>query len=169
MTKLHGSAISVDLFDPDPAHAFAGVTALAGAMVIVLVSYSAATDPTTFENPTWIAFTIVSVIVAAFAFFLPLLEMRRRLKQQKVDFLAASTKRVRRVAAEIDVAVDDGRYQDVPQFKAALEALERDREATAKTSTWPWDAGTLSRFVPTLLLALILWLITNVLGRLLDL
>lgn len=168
VTRLHKAASEIDLFAPDPAHAFASVTALAGTVFILLVTYSTMTDPSSFENPLLVAIGQLLLVVAILAFTLPLAGMRRRLRGRRDALLVVATKRIRGVVAKIESAVDEGRYQDVSELKTALDALERDRDAIAKASTWPWDAPTLSRFGVALLLPLLSWLITNLLGQILG-
>lgn len=48
--------------------------------------------------------------------------------------------------------VDDERVVDAPQLHAQLASLAVERDALAKTSTWPWDTATLTTFVTTLVL-----------------
>lgn len=168
VTRLHKAAAEIDLFAPDPAHAFAGVTALAGTLCILFVTYSILTDPSSFENPLLVGFGYLLLIVSVLAFALPLAGMRRRLHRRRDALLVVATKRIRGVVAKIESAVDEDRYQDVSELKTALDALERDRDAIAKASTWPWDAATVSRFGVALMLPLLSWLITNLLGQMLG-
>jgi hypothetical protein len=169
VTRLHRRADRIELFDPGPAHAFAGVTAAAGALVIVVVTYSALSDPATFRDPFALVLIVALMVVAVLVFTLPLVGIRRRLVSQRDALLLDSSKRIRRLGAVVGTAVDEGRYETAGQLKDALDALELDRENIARKSTWPWEGATLSRFGAALLLPLLTWLITNVLGRLLGL
>jgi hypothetical protein len=137
--------------------------------MIVVVTYSALSDPATFRDPFAIVLVGVLMIAAVLDFTLPLAGMRRRLVSQRDALLIDSRKRIRHLGAVIGTAVDEGRYEEAGQLKDALDALELDRQNIARTSTWPWEGATLSRFGAALLLPLLTWLITTVLGRMLDL
>jgi hypothetical protein len=137
--------------------------------VIVVVTYSALSDPATFRDPFALVLIVALMVVAVLVFTLPLVGIRRRLVSQRDALLLDSSKRIRRLGAVVGIAVDEGRYETAGQLKDALDALEHDRENIARKSTWPWEGATLSRFGAALLLPLLTWLITNVLGRLLGL
>lgn len=169
VTTLHRSARQPDLFAPVPARAFATVTARAGILIIVAMVYSMITDPTTFTNPVWVVLGTSAMALAVLVFVGPLLDMGRRLRREKAALLADTTARVRRVLGEIAAAVDERRYADIGPLKAALDAFEQDRQTIARISTMPWDSATFNQFVSAFALPLLVYLVTRLLGRLLDL
>lgn len=169
VARLHRRAAHVDLFATGPAHAFARVTVLAGVYLLVNVSYSMATDPSTFENPVWITFLAGSGLVAVAAFITPLLGMRRRLVEAKAALQGEAQGRIAVVTSEVHRVIDAGRYGDVAPARAALDALEAERTRVRKASVWPWETATLRGFSTALVLPVLTWLVTTTLTRLLDL
>lgn len=168
ISGLHRRADAVDIFRPGPAHAFAGTTARAGGILIVAVSYSVATDPSTFINPVWIGFTIVSFVLAVLAFVLPLSGMHRQLKEHKENLLARNQQRMGAVVEEFHTKAEGGRYAEIDTIKKVLDALEWENGRIRRASTWPWETATLRGFATTLLLPVLTWLSTTYLGRLLN-
>lgn len=165
VTRLHRRAAHIDVFHPDPAHAFSTLTARGGVLVLAVVAYSMLTDPSTFTNPVWYVGTVVGLVLAVFAFFAPLRGMHRRLQIEKRELLDRSTRRLRAVSSDLHRAVDGGAYGSVAELRGVLDALDIDRGRIKAASTWPWEQATLRGFASTLLVPVAIWFVTAVLGK----
>ena len=110
---VHRAATTIDLRHPDPAHAFASLSARGGILILVLVAFSAITDPATFEGvnlPLAVALPALAIV----AFVAPLLGMRRRLERQKATLLDESTVRIESLEVELERSVDAGDLRSDP-------------------------------------------------------
>jgi hypothetical protein len=169
ITRLHRSATHIDLFHPGPAHAFATVTATAAASIIFMVTVSGMLDPATFENPVWIGFIVAIGVLSTAAFFLPLNEMRRRLKAEKRRLLDHTKTLIGDATGSIESAFAAGKLDEIPKLKTALDVFNGEEDRIDDASTWPWDTGTLRGFATTLLLPVITYIATRLAGETLGL
>ena len=163
---IHRAAMIIDVRSPGPAHAFASLSARGGILILLLVAFSAITDPATFEGvnlPLAIALPVLAIV----AFVAPLLGMRQRLVRQKAGLLEESAARIETLEVELERSVDAGQLDRIRPLADALGAYQAKRDRIARTSTMPWDSATLRGFGTALLIPVATWLATTVLGRLL--
>lgn len=165
VTRLHRLAVRIDLFRPEPAHAFARLTALGGVLALVLLVYSMLTDPTSLTNPVWASVGAVTIILALVAFVLPLRGMQKRLKAEKQSLLDGSAIRIESVSADLHRLVDDRTYGSVAEVRGVLDALDEDRRRIKAASTLPWETATLRGFATALVVPVAIWFVTAVLGK----
>jgi len=165
VAKLHRAAKHIDLFRPEPLHAFASLTARAGVLVLVNAVYSALTDPATFTNPVWRIVWFLASGLAAAAFFLPLLGLARRLREEKRVMLDRSAARLSAITQDLNGAVDSRDLGRVGDLRTGLTALVEVHERIRKVSPWPWDTGTIRGFATTLIIPITTWFLTNLLNR----
>lgn len=163
--RLHRQATRIDLFRPEPAHAFSRLTALGGVITLTNLVYSMLTDPTTFTNPVWIGFGGGSIVLAIVAFLAPLRGMHTRLRDEKLALLDGSAVRIEAVSANLHRLVDSGSYAAVAEVRGVLDALDGDRTRIRSASTWPWEGATLRGFATTLVVPVVIWFVTAVLGK----
>lgn len=164
---VHRAATTIDVRHPDPAHAFATLSARGGILLLILVAFSAITDPATFEGVN-LPLAVTLPILAIVAFVAPLLGMRRRLDRQKASLLDESSVRIEALEVELERTVDAGELDRIRPLTDALNAYHAKRDRIARASTMPWDTATLRGFGTALLLPVATWLATTVLGRVLS-
>lgn len=162
---IHRAATTIDVRSPGPAHAFAPLSARGGILILILVAFSAITDPATFEGVN-LPLAIVLPVLAIVAFVAPLLGMRQRLVRQKAGLLDESSARIESLEVEIERTVDAGELDRIRPLTDALGAYQAKRDRLARASTMPWDIATLRGFGTALLVPVGTWLATTVLGRL---
>ena len=163
---VHHAATTIDLRHPDPAHAFAPLSARGGILILLLVAFSAITDPATFEGVN-LPLALTLPVLAIVAFVAPLLGMRRRLEHQKATLLDESSVRIESLEVEVERSVDAGDLDRIRPLTDALGAYQAKRDRIARASTMPWDTATVRGFGTALLIPVATWLATTVLGRLL--
>jgi len=161
---VHRAATTIDVRRPDPAHAFAPLTAHVGVLLLLLVTFSAITDPATFESVS-LALAIVIIVVAIVAFLAPLVGMRGRLHRHKAVLLDEAATRIEALEAELERTVDASAHERIRPLVDALGAFVARRDRIAGLSTMPWDIATLRGFSTALLIPVTTWLVTSVLGR----
>lgn len=164
--SIHRAATTIDVRSPGPAHAFAPLSARGGILVLILVAYSAITDPATFEGVN-LPLAVSLPVIAIVAFIAPLAGMQQRLARQQADLLEASSAGIRSLEVELERTVDARELDRIRPLTDALGAYYTKRDRIARASTMPWDTATLRGFGTALLIPVATWLATTILGRLL--
>ena len=67
--------------------------------------------------------------------------------------------------ARLHQRVDDEVVADADKVNAQMSGLAAERDLLEKISTWPWNTQTVTAFVTTLILPMILWLLPRILAR----
>lgn len=169
VTRLHREAAVIDLFRPDPVHAFASLTSRAGAVVIVLIMYSVLTDPATFENQAYLGISTTGIVLGIATFLLPLLGLRNRLTREKDRLRDEVAARLSVLTEEMHEAIDARRLSAVGELKTSLDVLVSEQQRIRKISAWPWETATLRGFATTLIVPVTIFLITSLLSETLGL
>lgn len=165
IARVHREADAIDIFVTAPNRAFAPVTATVGVLLVFAGSYSVATAPERLDNPVWTVVAISCLVLAVITFVTPLIGLRHRLHDQRERLQQSSMHRIRKAAVALETAFDNGHHDEVERLKTTLEALDRERQRISDASTWPWERRTLRGFVSTLLLPIVVWFVTSLLGR----
>ena len=114
---------------------------------------------------TWIGFGVGSIVLAIVAFLAPLRGIHTRLRDEKLALLDRSAARIDAVSADLHRLVDSGSYTAVAEVRGVLGALDDDRTRIRVASTWPWEGATLRGFATTLVVPVVIWFVTAVLGK----
>lgn len=166
----HRLAQRINLYHPPPLYAFSAVTARIGIGLLLPAYFIFAADPEiTLGNPVMFSALGVTVLVAIAAFVLPLREMHMRLVDEKGRLLEQVQVRFEALVTRLHMRVDANDLDKMDDLNKALAALVMERDTLERIPTWPWARGTLAGFVTALLLPIVLWLITAILGRILQL
>lgn len=163
---LHGLAEHVNLFRVKPFYAFSGLAARTGMSFLVLAYLIVALRPDIVRDTPALQLLIVAMVPTAIAcFVLPLYGMHERLVAEKDRLLAEANGRFEMLLARLHARVDEEILTDAEKISHQLSSLATERETIARLSTWPWDATTMTGFLTTLVLPLLIWLVQRLLGR----
>lgn len=163
---LHGLAEQINLFRVKPFYAFSGLTARTGMSFLVLAYFIAAVRPDIVRDTPALQMLIVAMLPTAIAcFVLPLYGMHVRLNHEKDRLLAEANGRFEMLLARLHARVDDEILTDAEKISHQLSSITSEREAIARLSTWPWEATTMTGFLTTLVLPLLIWLAQRLLER----
>jgi len=164
---IHGLAEHVNLLRVKPFYAFSGLTSRTGMSFLVLAYFIAAVRPDIVRDTPALQVLIVAMLPTAVAcFVLPLYGMHLRLVAEKDRLLADANARLETVLARLHARVDKEILTDADQLFHQLSSVAAEREAISRLSTWPWEAKTVTGFLSTLVLPVLLWLVQRLLGRL---
>ncbi len=164
---LHGLAEHVNLFRVKPFYAFSGLAARTGMSFLVLAYLIVALRPDMVRDTPALQLLIVAVVPTAIAcFVLPLYGMHERLVTEKDRLLTEANARFEILLARLHARVDENVLADAEKISHQLSSVAAEREAIARLSTWPWEAATMTGFLTTLVLPLLIWLLQRVLGKL---
>jgi hypothetical protein len=168
VVRLHESARHVDPLRPHPAHAFARLTAVLGVgIAVVAFAWSAVDLEQQLANPSFVFASVLSVAFGVALFVAPLWGMHQRLAEERIRMLDEISERLEGVTAAIHARATTFDLRDADALSKLSGSLTAERELIQRTSTWPWERGTLSAFATALGAPVALFLMTRVLGRLL--
>jgi len=164
---IYGLAERVNLFRAKPFYAFSRLTSRTGASFLVLAYFIAAIRPDMVRDTPALQVLIVAMLPTAVAcFVLPLYGMHLRLVAEKDRLLAEANGRFETLLARLHARVDGEILTDAEKVSQQLSSIAGEREAISRLSTWPWEAATVTGFLTTLVLPVLLWLLQRLLGRL---
>jgi hypothetical protein len=164
VNQLHQRATVIDLLHPAPLHAFSTVTAVAGASLVAVVTFSMLTDPASTETSSELLLSTLVTLFAAMCFVVPLWGMHRRIQVERSRLSGEVSTRIQRVQSQLYEQVD----RDEPgatETKDRLTALLSLRDLIGGLSTWPWRPETPRWLFSALLVPLVIWGVTRFLER----
>jgi hypothetical protein len=167
IVALHEHAREVDPLRPHPAHAFARLTAVLGlGIVIVAFAWSAVDVEQQLANPSFVFASTLTIVFAVVVFVAPLWGMHQRLVEARIRMLDEVGERLEGITAEIHRRAAALDLRDADPLNKLAASLTAERDLIQRTSTWPWERGTLSGFATALAAPIALFLLTRLLGRL---
>jgi hypothetical protein len=168
ITHIHRLATNIQLWNVPPQNAFARVTVLTAMAITVPFVTAGVLSALTTTNPVIaIVIMVVGLGISTLLFVGPLAGMRRRLVREKQQLLGETDRAFEALGARLRRDAEAGVLADASQLDSLIGALNIERERLRKVSTWPWNADTLRAFITTLVVPVVLWFLTTVLGRLL--
>lgn len=115
------------------------------------------------------ALAVAAMVAVGIAVFLiPLAGMHRRLVDEKSRLQTEVNRRFELATREVHRRADAGTLEGIGELNTLLGALVTERDTLKKMSTWPWEAETLRGFLSSVALPILLWFVTNFLGRILG-
>lgn len=163
---LHQQVVDIDLYQLAPFHAFANFTARAGSGLVVFVIANSIYG--FFFNGSGAPLFIVVVVsvLAVAVFVMPLLGMRSRLEVEKERRMGITNEALKVTFDRIHTQVNSDMYEKISGLNNTMTALMEEQKFVKQISTWPWDTSTLRGFTSTLLVPVFIWLVTQLLERL---
>ena len=154
----------IELFDLKPLTPLAG-RGLQSALLIVLgISLFSLFLGTGDPSPLVPVTQAATVLLAAFALLLPSLGVRRRVRAAKRDESALLSEQLRAIRAQ-GAATEGTKKREIESRLATLLAL---KQHVAAAREWPFDLGTLGRFLLYAVIGVGSWLGAATVERLLD-
>jgi hypothetical protein len=157
--RLHGYIDRIDLLNTDPLHAFSGVTAMTGGILLAFVYISLLTDPATLTNPALVVPFLFVVPLAVACFVVPLYGVNRRIVAEKARRMTAANRRLEEALIDLDRRADSRDLTEADALNKQLSSLLAERDVIGRTPTWPWAPETVRGFATALILPIALWLI----------
>ncbi|HEX4898292.1 MAG TPA: hypothetical protein VFV53_08045 [Candidatus Limnocylindrales bacterium] len=170
--RLHRHHVRVDLFRLEPVYAFATLTARTGMTLIGLavVGFAAVSTivPGLRLSVADISSAVVLFSVAIACFVAPLLSLHHRIVEEKDRRLAEANGTLAATLAELRRRVTAGEIDDAARLNDAVAAANSSVLVVARVSTWPWRPETLRAFAGAVLLPIGLWIVFELLRRVLP-
>jgi hypothetical protein len=164
VARIHREATAIDPFDRVPVYAFSGVT-VRTALTYVLIGYYALTVNGAFQEG------LVGVVVLAVTFgfgvacfVVPLWGIHDRLVREKAELLLQVEHRLGRVGDELYRRVDAGQFDGTKVVTDALTGVTSLRDRISRLPTWPWPPNLFRGLISALLLPVIVYLVSRLIG-----
>jgi len=168
ITVIHRDATAIELWNTPPHNAFANLTlVLAVALIVPYTVVEILSALRSQLTPVELAIYLVAMALGVALFVLPLSGVRARLLRERTRQLDDCARAFSATVARLKTAVESDDLTRVTELKDALTGLALEQDRLRKVSTWPWTADTFRGFVTTLGIPLVLWFLTNLLGRVL--
>jgi hypothetical protein len=165
----HAAATHIDPFRSAPLFAFSGLTARTGLGYLVILYYSLTINGEfNAREPTLLLSYVPLAILAVACFVLPLTGMHSRLAASKANLLTQVDTRTRGLTDELFRRIDEGGPTALGQFHDALTSLTIVRDRVVRLPMWPWSTGLFRGFLTAVLLPIVVWFATWVLGNILK-
>ena len=159
------SHAEIELFDLTPLTPLAGRGLQSALLIVLAISFFSLLLGTGDPSPLVPVTQTATVLLAAFALVLPSLGVRRRVRAAKADELAGLSAELRAIRAR-GVATEGPKGWEIESRLATLLAL---KQHVAAAREWPFDLGTLGRFLLYAVIGVGSWLGAATAERLLDL
>lgn len=169
VAQIHREAVAIDPFDRIPIYAFSRLTVLVGLSYVLVTYYSFAVNGA-FQagNLPSLSFNGLSVATGVVAFLAPLWGIHGRLVRQKQQLALDVERRVTRLADELYARIDADDFAATPALDATFAVLTALRERVGHLPTWPWPPELLRGFVSALLLPIVVFIASRLVGTLLP-
>jgi hypothetical protein len=90
------------------------------------------------------------------------------LVREKSRLQAENDQRLELMTGELHRLVDDGDLERISKLNTAISGLVTEREVIRKTPTWPWSPGAFGVLTSAVLLPIVVWLLQQLLERVLS-
>lgn len=162
VSAIHRQASKINLFFLTPVHAFSNLSARTSIGLIFLMIFLSQEQETGAVN---IGIFLVLIPVSFAAFFLPLVGMYSRIREEKERRIDEMNHHIDVMIEKIQHQVSSDNFEIADDLNKAMASMISGREVLEKISAWPWDPSTFKGFLSTVLLPIILWLLFRILER----
>jgi hypothetical protein len=167
VNQLYASTSEFDLFNLDPVYALSTHTAKISFILVFMVYSNLLLAPGSIRIPSNLITTIVISIIAFVAFLLPLRGVNRRLAAKKSETLAKVNDRIKKAFSRLENDFDNSKLGEMDALGRALSNLQTQKAYIEAIPTWPWRPAALRGFLSAMVLPIVIWLVQQILDRLL--
>ena len=167
VNRLYASAAEFDLFNLSPVYALSTHTAKISFILVFMVYSNLLLAPGSIRIPSNLITTIVISIIAFAAFLLPLRGVNRRLASEKTKMLSEINSRIKEAFSRLENDFDNSNLRQMDALGKAISNLQNQKAFLEAIPTWPWKPATLRGFVSAMVLPIVIWLVQQILDRIL--
>jgi hypothetical protein len=165
VSRIHREAGAIDLFDRAPVYAFSRFTAQIG-LTYLIAGYYTLTVNSAFQAGNVIGLAVLGLVIAfgAACFVLPLWGIHGRLVGEKELLMAGVDARIRKLDDELYRRIDAGEFDGTKVISEGIAGADASRDRIARLPTWPWPPQVFRGFLSALLLPVIVYLLSRLIG-----
>jgi len=164
--------IDVDIFNPAPVYVLSRFAAQAAVILFVInyaLLYSSLPNLLFSFSLSSLTYNLLIMGTTLFYFFTPLTSINRRMRRDKDRLLAGISEDQKKINTKLHASVNSKKFTDLSDLHTAVSALKDQREVVQKLATWPWQTETLRNLFTPLLIPIVVYLVSRVLGVLFGL
>ena len=165
VSAIHSRAVTINLLQPQPVHAFSVLTMRTGVALVLLSYYILAVSAGVTLSPLTVGLVGINLVLSLGLFTWPLYGMHARLVEEKERLLRAVVDRMESTFSSLHEALEQREAGQIDALNKGLAGLSVQREMIAKAPTWPWAPGTLRVFSGSVLFPIALLLLSRVVER----
>jgi len=163
--RLHLEATAIDPFDTGPIYAFSRVTSVVGLGYIFAAYYTFVFNGAFQAGNAFGLATLGGIIALGIAcFVVPLWSIHGRLTQEKAVLTRGASLRAKVLQDDLYRRIDSGNVAGIKDVTDAAAGVHAAGERIARLPTWPWPPQVLRGFLSAILLPVVVYLITRVVG-----
>jgi hypothetical protein len=165
VARIHREATHIDPFDRGPIYAFSNLTVRAGIAFVLLATYAMTVQGALqADNVVSLVVTSFTLVVGVICFVLPLWGIHERLGIEKDALLRDVEVRVSRLGEEMYRRIDAGQFDATKVVSDALAGVNALRDRISRLPTWPWPPNVLRGFMSALLIPVLVYIASRLIG-----
>jgi len=163
--RIHREATAINPFDREPVYAFSRLTVAIGSGFVLVGYYGLAVNGA-FQAGNLVSLITLggSLAVGAVMFVVPLWGIHDRLLDEKAVLLRQVEARLGRLGDEMYRRVDAGEFDGTKSVSDSIGGVNLLRDRIARLPTWPWPPNVLRGFLSALLLPVIVYIVSHLVG-----
>lgn len=168
--RFYAGPIGIDLFNLPPLHELSTAVGKAGLFLLALwyVNVPLSLNEFILRSPAAIGSAALVALIPLAAFLVPQAILSRRLAREKTRLSVDVSGQLRASFQELKSNLEAKTLDNVERLKAAIEALIAEKKFVEGIPTWPWQLGTFRVALTAVLLPILVWIIQQLLARLID-
>jgi hypothetical protein len=163
--RAHRFVDAVDVLHLEPLHAFAGVTATTGILLLAVGYLAVPTNPLPLGNPAVVGTAVAAIVLAIACFVVPLVGIHERIAAEKSRRLAAVNRLVADALTELHRRAGRRDLFEADALDKQLSSLLTERAILAAAPTWPWAPQTVRGFSAAIVIPILLWFVNRFLEQ----
>jgi hypothetical protein len=165
--RIYTLHIAIDLDHYQMLFPFSTVSALTAIGLLVIPYAWVAAVPNLLSDPAGYTFGSLFPIFALISFVWPLIGVHNLIVQAKNRALYENGTMLKDIRERLFEKLSSGPLDGASDLHQALSVVRAEREILLHVPTWPWQPGTPRSVVAALLLPLVVWLMQQVLEKVL--
>jgi hypothetical protein len=163
--RIHREATAIDPFDRQPVYAFSQLTVVTG-LAYVIVGYYGLVVNGAFNSGNLASLAVLagSFAIGLITFVVPLWGIHDRLVREKEVLLRGVEARLGHLSTEMYRRVDEGQFDGTKAVSESIAGVAVLRDRIGRLPTWPWPPNVLRGFLSALLLPVLVYVASRLIG-----
>ena len=157
----------VDIYNLNSIYGLSRLTSSMGIAIVVIAFLNYFTHaPEHIESIFAVTFYVSFLVLALAVFILPLTEINRRLKDEKIRLLKIVNTQIEDTFEKVRKDIHSLEMEHMPSLQVGIEIMLKEKSLLETIPTWPWAPSTFRGFIAALSSPFFVWVIQQVLERL---
>lgn len=170
MAEFYTRDLNINLFNIPPIYELSSMAAKAGIFLVILWYPNSALEldrPVADDLFRVSVATLVGAIPLA-SFLIPMAILNRRLSAEKARLLTKASLQLEAAFKQVEERFEQGQLAEMANLESGIANLIAQKNYVESIPTWPWGQGTFRIALSAVMLPVIVWLIQQILDRLIG-